>query len=272
MIFTEPKPFEQALKLRRAKRVLPTRAGSRELSELAPEIRERATFSARTSNAGYLAKMDRLLTEMVSPAAGEDDEPVDPGAVRLQLREELEKIGYQPEKGKAGGLQDLGSDARLNLIIDTNVRQAYGYGQFLQQNDPDILDAFPCLELYRLFDRKEKRPWRDRWVRAGGKLYGGRRMIARKDDPIWTRISRFGTPYPPFDFNSGMSTEEVDRQTAEDLGVISRRDAITPQQREFNEEVEASFPDEISSALAQVLQDVFAVRAGKILLQPGGAS
>jgi hypothetical protein len=29
------------------------------------------------------------------------------------------------------------------------------------------------------------------------------RMIARKDSPIWEALSRFGTPYPPFDFNSG---------------------------------------------------------------------
>jgi hypothetical protein len=40
-------------------------------------------------------------------------------------------------------------------------------------------------------------------MQAGGQIFGGR-MIALKSDPIWTAISAFGTPYPPFDYNSGM--------------------------------------------------------------------
>ena len=34
-------------------------------------------------------------------------------------------------------------------------------------------------------------------------------MVALKEDPVWTRISRFGQPWPPFDFNSGMGVEDV---------------------------------------------------------------
>lgn len=62
------------------------------------------------------------------------------------------------------------------------------------------------------------RPWRERWKEAGGKLYDGR-MIALRNDPIWRKISRFGSPVPPFDFNSGMGLEEVNRFEAEALGV-----------------------------------------------------
>lgn len=55
-------------------------------------------------------------------------------------------------------------------------------------------------------------------MEAGGKLYDGR-MIALRNDPIWRGISRFGSPVPPFDFNSGMGLEEVNRFEAEALGV-----------------------------------------------------
>jgi hypothetical protein len=268
MLFDKPIPFAEALQSRKAKRILPTTAGSAELAELPAQIRERAMFSARTANAGYLAKMDRLLSEMTSPAtrSARGESAIDPGTFRLQMRAELEKLGYQPEPGKAGSLTDLGSDARLNLIVKMQTEQAYGYGQHVQGQDPDLLDMFPCQELVRIEGRKEERDWISRWVRAGGKLYGGR-MIARKDDGIWTAISRFGTPYPPFDFGSGMGLRDVDRKEAESLGVIKRSDIVKPDTRRLTDNVEAAMPKGISSGLAQALQQVFKVQAGKIILE-----
>ena len=67
-------------------------------------------------------------------------------------------------------------------------------------------------------------------------------MIARKDDPIWTQISRFGTPYPPFDFNSGMETRGIGRREAVALGVIGATEAVQPKPRGFNDDVEAAAP------------------------------
>lgn len=45
-------------------------------------------------------------------------------------------------------------------------------------------------------------------------------MIALRDDPVWRKISRFGSPTPPFDFNSGMGLSEISITEAERLGVI----------------------------------------------------
>ena len=61
--------------------------------------------------------------------------------------------------------------------------------------------------------------WQNRWKNAGGKFHGGR-MIALKDDPVWTKLSAFGTPYPPFDWGSGMGVRDIDRKTAIDLKLI----------------------------------------------------
>ena len=46
-------------------------------------------------------------------------------------------------------------------------------------------------------------------------------MIALKNDPVWTALSRFGRPWPPFDYDSGMGIADIDRETAETLGLLA---------------------------------------------------
>jgi hypothetical protein len=154
--------------------------------------------------------------------------------MRLRAKEELQALGYRPEAGDEGTIKDLSSNQRIKLQHETNVEMAQGYGYWAEGQNPDVLDEWPCSELYRAEDRKEKRNWQERWVRAGGKLFAGR-MIARKDDQVWEKISAFGTPYPPFDFGSGMDVRDVDRAEAERLGVIPKGAVVTPQSRDFNQ-------------------------------------
>jgi hypothetical protein len=264
MIFDAPIPFKEALAARAVKRILPTAAKSAEIAKLSPAIRERAMFSARVEDANFLAKADRLINGIVSPSSAEGSVPGRKSAfnateARAELKRYLAASGYQPEK--QGGLQDLSSDTRLDLIIKMNTDMAQGAGQFIRQNDPDILDDIPCLELVRDEERKEKRDWISRWRSHGGQLYGGGRMIARKDDPIWTAISEFGNPYPPFDFNSGMGTESVFRDEAEELGVIKRSTVVAPQKLSFNDNVKAALPTGNPDLVAEVIKAF----AGKVL-------
>lgn len=257
MIFSDPVPFNDALKSRKVRKLLPTDAKAEEIAKLGVEIRERAFFSAQTSHAGHLAVLDRGITEMLEGG-------MDAGQFRLAAKASLARLEYVPDR--PGTLTDLGSDARLNLIADMGEKTAAGYGQFLKSNDPDIIDAYPCRELLRVESRDAPREWRERWVQAGGKLYAGR-MIARKDDPIWTAISRFGTPYPPFDYNSGMGVEEVPRAEAEQLGVVKPSTVVRRDDRSFNKDVEASFPQGIGSGLAAALRTVFRVVGDRIILE-----
>ena len=51
-------------------------------------------------------------------------------------------------------------------------------------------------------------------------------MVALINHPGWSRLSRFGTPWPPFDYSSGMGVESVSRKEAVALGVIGPDDML----------------------------------------------
>ena len=102
------------------------------------------------------------------------------------------------------------------------------------------------LEFLFIFAAEYYYPWEKRWLDAGGSLFGSRRMIAPKTDRIWTDISAFGHPWPPFDFNSGMGLRDVGRREAIRSGVISADDPpprIDPEKRPgFNDNLREHVP------------------------------
>ena len=83
------------------------------------------------------------------------------------------------------------------------------------------LKLFPAQELKRGGARKKPRDWKQRWRDAGGKLIDGR-MVALVEDPIWARLSRWGDPLPPYDYNSGMKLFKVSRANAIRLGLLPK--------------------------------------------------
>lgn len=231
MKLSTPIPFQEAVGQLAGKQIIPSDLSSLEWSGVPQQLRDRAFFSARVTNAQFLQgakdKIDSILnprtvqrTDRVTPDNPEGfvTEGINPATARAELKQLLQEIGYQPDADKRGTIQDLSSDRRLNLIIKTNLEMAQGYGGWLQGQDPAVLRAYPAQELFRLEDRKEPRDWLSRWQGAGGRLFGGR-MIALKSDSVWTEISAFGNPYPPFDFNSGMWVRPVARQEAMSLGL-----------------------------------------------------
>lgn len=255
MIFSTPTPFSEALQAAEVKSVLPTTASSAELMDLAPELRERAFFMARADNAFHVGRVQEIIDNILQPEAAAPGQYMDAGKARLEITKALTRIGYQPDPGERGTIKDLSSDSRINLILDTQVKMAQGYGYHQQGQDLAVLDAFPAQELFREEDRNEPRDWFARWTQAGGRVFDGR-MIAPKNDPVWVAISTFGLPYPPFDFNSGMGVMDVDRQEAEALGVIASDQTIAPETRNFNEDIEISAPDRQDALFTALLQSM----------------
>lgn len=200
-------------------------------------IKDRAFFSSRVESVRFLDVCRTRIAELLDGARNQDDAITSRAQVVSDIMRAARESGIATGTGK---LTDPGSVSRANVIIDTNAGMAAGYTAAIQSNTLGARLAFPAQELIRIEERQVPRNWSARWIAAGGQLYQGR-MIALKEDPVWTKISRFGTPYPPFDFNSGMGVEDVSYEEAVELGVI--QDDYKPPEKSpmkaFNEKLEA---------------------------------
>jgi hypothetical protein len=209
--------------------ILPTWMGSAELDALELAIKERAVFSARTTNAVYLEalheKIGRLLTN------GYDG---DQAKLRLELKQLLAELAYNPETGfpgdaalgipaaRAGSLQDLSSDKRINLILDTQLELMAGKGQEQRGLSKEALDLFPAWELVRIKEARVPRDWFTRFKQAGGRVLedadGRKRLVAHKLDEVWSVLGdralfkdALDVSHPPFAFGSGMAWQAIEQ-------------------------------------------------------------
>lgn len=229
---TQPVDFDAAIQKLADKDALPLSLKSEQIQRLmSADLRDRSFFSAQVANTELLDEFKKAVNEIVSGKSNVASQ-------RAKLKQVLQKFQYVAPAGKAGTLEDLSSNERLNLILKTNTSMVRGYGAYQEGMHGPNLRAFPGQELTRIGYRKVPRPWRERWDLARAAtpdttaLSSSVRMVALKNDPIWTAISRFGVPWPPFDFNSGMGVEDVGFTECLDLGLIKERTEeknVTPQ-------------------------------------------
>lgn len=245
-----------AAKVAEIRDLLPTSLGSAEIrDQIAADVRVRSVFVSRAANVVFLSKVKEVIDAV---AAGKMDKV----SARAILGETLRAIGYTPEEGFpddesgevpeaiAGTLQDISSQRRLNLIVNTQADLMGGRGQQLRGMETERFQQFPAWELIRVKQRTAPRNWgdtqegspprhngqadlRSRWTIAGGKFYDGR-LIALKGDPVWGELGAsenfddaLDTDHPPFAFNSGMGWQEIDRGECSALGVTGP-DGETP--------------------------------------------
>ena len=243
--FDEEPGITEALKQWRSREVFETDLGSADLRGLSRELLNRSIFSARVTNADFLSEVgvavDDILAGRTNMAQG-----------RWRLLRKLKELGYDPMTGfpgdmanvppaERGSLQDLSSEGRLDLILETNVRMASNYARMLAGNTPYALHAYPAWELVRFFHRDIPRGspdshsagWGRRWSDAlesvNGEGVADKLLIARKDSPIWQALGdgdggytdTLGNPYPPFAFRSGMAWKPVNRAQCITLGLVS---------------------------------------------------
>jgi hypothetical protein len=255
-------PFAEALLRLALRAAMPTHLGTAELQQMNADILRASLFSARTTLRPYLADIRQVLETVLNPAAGGrtsvDGTPITEGMnladARLFLKRALAKYGYQPDPATRGTIEDLSSDRRLELVVRTNVEISQGFGQFVQAQDPDVIDAYPAQEFYRIAKSAASRDWPHRWraaAHASGDTDAVRildqtgRMIARKDSPIWQALGdgaglsqkeagdALHNPYPPFAFSSQMWVKNVDRDQAMAMGLIRVDEKVQPQRQEF---------------------------------------
>lgn len=200
-------------------------------------IKDRAFFSSRVESVRFLDVCRSKIADLLGNVRNSDGALTSRAEVVSSIMRAAREAGIT---SGSSSISDPGSEARANVIIDTNAGLAAGYARLEMDSTLGARIAFPCYELVRVEERNVPRDWRSKWVSNGGRLYQGR-MVALKDDPIWTAISRFGCPYPPFDYNSGMGLDDVSHEEAVSLGVI--KEDYEPQEKSpleaFNANLEA---------------------------------
>lgn len=246
MNFTEPLPLTAILARLDAKTPIGSILRSAEWETMPQGLRDSAWFSAGVTDVSFLSQQQQAVRDLIARAKGVNERgemywKMDRARFIRDLRVLGEAIGIKHPTGRMDGdgverikerdITDPISIARLKLVVNTQLEMAYGEGQWRTAMDETLLNEWPSWELVRITPRKMPRDWPARWKEAADAINWegvsrqafaeGGRMIALKTSLIWIGISRFKRPHPPFDFNSGMGVEEIDRDTAESLGLVS---------------------------------------------------
>lgn len=249
-MITRPLSFEEAIRFLLDKEQLPAEWDAAEWQSQDPEFRRKAFFSANVENARFLDRAQGLLFDFLAKVR--DDVTLPNGmkstVLRVGSRADFVMLmrDFMIEEGMADveefqdvnqkDIGDIRSMARLNLIFDTTVRQAYGYGHWKQGMAPAVRAAFPAARLIRDKGVMEPRPRHQEHL-------GDVRL---KSDIAWWAdyqndrdIGGFGVPWGPYGFNSGVNQEDVSREEAAELGIYAEPSSPveTPG---FNERTSAS--------------------------------
>lgn len=244
-------PNTATLDFLRGKTSLPTDLRTAELDRLPLEIRERSFFMAAVEDAEIL---DRFRGEVEAVAAGDRSM----SEAKVRLHDFLKARGYQPLPGQEGTIKDLRSLRRMTVALETNVEAARSYGQWARQQS--ALAAFPAVQYKRGRQARVPRDWPSRWNAAREATAAAGATLATSEDdmfclanhPLLTDpiFNRFGSPWTPYDFGSGMMLKTVSRAKAIALGLIPQpgetseeadflRELMQPQSRSLNESLEA---------------------------------
>ena len=228
-----------------------------------PDIRERSFWTARE---GCYARVQGFRDRCQGIVDGNLSEADALREVRAMLR----ATGYQPEPGTEGTIQDLNSDARQRLILDTNVamvrERAYRDSMLGSL-------AYPAQRLVRIRYSRQPRDWAARWREAAAAVnYEGVATdgshIALLTSPIWRKLSRFDLDYPPFDFNSGMGVDPVDYEEAQRHGLVIPEATVDDMDGEsLNASLEASIAKmdgDLQQAFVEALEDCVEVEGDRV--------
>lgn len=150
------------------------------------------------------------------------------------LKEFLADQGYQPSATDKGTIHDLGSDERLDLILQANFRLERGYLRWTKGQERAMLESWPAKEITAVAN---KEAYETRWTKAGGTLLRGR-MVALMNDPVWEGFSPFGVPYEPFDFDGSLRVRGLLRPEWAKLSPRQAEAQPQPESRAFSQDLE----------------------------------
>lgn len=289
-MITRPRTFKEAIEFILGKEEVPTDEWDPSLWEGEErDVAMRAFFSSRVENARFLDRARSFLfdtlantTEKVTGPDGVERIALRGGGRATFVRRMRE---FMIREGMVSGeeeffqvnqrdVRDIRSERRLRLIYDTNMRQAYGYGQWKQGQTPAILRRFPAQRFVRDREVFVERP-------RHTKHEGDVRL--KSDEAYWAdyqndpAIGGFGVPWPPFGFGSGMGVRDVSREEAEKLG-LEVKEVRPDTSRKLNTGLAASvkkMDPEVKKKLVEELrgyQDGKSTEGGRLTVNEAGES
>lgn len=224
-------------------------------SKIQAGLRDRAFFSSQVTETKILYAMRQNVAELLRSGKS-------PSEIRRDLREYLASTGYDAGENR-GTIKDLMTKSRLDVMMKTNADQAKGYASHLRATTTGAILAFPAYELVRVEQRKLPRDWNARWKSAAQKVgwegvAQNGSLIALKTSPIWAALSRFGNPFPPFDFNSGMGVKDVKKSVCREIGLLGPNEQPQiPQPPDFNGNLSEKIPFDNTSPEYSKLREKF---------------
>lgn len=247
-MITRPLPFAEAISFLLDKEQLPADWDAAAWQAQEPDFQTKAFFSSNVESARFLDRAQGWIFDHMAGVRETITQPDGTVVTALQTggREHfVERMrAFMLAEGMAKqedlkdvnqkDVTDIRSMARLRLIFDTNVRQAYGYGQWKQGMTPAALKAFPAARLIR--DRGVQEPRPRHQANLG--------EVLLKTDPRWADyhnardIGGFGVPWGPYGFNSGVTQEDVSESEARELGINPPQQ--TPKEKKIDDDLWAS--------------------------------
>jgi hypothetical protein len=207
-------PPPTASELLTRKHAVPSDMLSRDWARVDLAIRERSFFMASVNNHEIL---DVFKTASIGLEAGQ----YNTARASEIVREKLKAKGYAPKPGTEGSIKDLSSWHRIRVTLETNRGLVQGMAGYSRQLA--AVRVFPAKRMVRLTPKKEPRNWPQRWLQVAASVaaigINVGDMSAHIMHPVWVKLSRFGAPYPIYDFGSGMGDKALRLDEARKLGV-----------------------------------------------------
>lgn len=261
MKLIQPAPYREAVEKLGSGSVIGAQLKSSGWQRVPVALRERAFFSATIENARWLQSardgIGDFLTGARETVSGPDVSSntalrtgsraefvsrmrqlaIDLGMGPLEEEPTIGPDGKLAKpRDRTGTIEDIRSEARLQLVFDTQTQSAADFGYWKQGMDPTVLAEFPAQRFIRERDVKVKR--------VPHMLNEG--VVKRKDDlEFWRSMNSpsfggFGVPWGPWGFWSGMGVEDVDRDEAERLKLVQPGEQLAPVESDFNDHLKAS--------------------------------
>lgn len=270
--------YLEALQELAKRKVMPASFNSADWQAVAPAIRQRSFFSATIESSKVLNRFRQMLLDWQGAAT---EDIVSPAGIPSKaykvsgLAEFRERAGTlliqeglaTPADFKDERIQNVASMSRLKLIFNTNTQQAQEFAAYeMRVTDPNYINLFPAARFVRRPGAIEPRL---RHVEAQGK-------VRRWDDfTFWLNqnaadIGGFQVPWGPWGFNSYMTQQPVSRAEAEQMGLVSKGERLTPldltpwgvaPKTRFNAGVEATV-DDVTPEIRQQAIDTIRARLG----------